>query len=101
MEDALSAMFTGIDYGAVAVFEIEFLGDMGDHLEEVSGEAGVFGGEIIEGDEWFFGYEEDVDGGLGIDIMEGEAELVFVDDIGGDFAVDDFLEDSHRGISGG
>ena len=38
VEDALSAVLSGIDYGSVAVFEIEFLGDLGDHLEEVCGE---------------------------------------------------------------
>ncbi len=57
VKDALSAMFAGIDYCAVAVFEIEFLGDLGDHLEEVCGECGVIGGEVVERDQWLFRYE--------------------------------------------
>jgi hypothetical protein len=33
--------------------------------------------------------------------MEGEAEVIFVDDFRGNFAVNDFLEDSHGWVSGG
>ncbi|MEY3460287.1 MAG: hypothetical protein RL215_3444, partial [Planctomycetota bacterium] len=41
-------------------------------------------------------------GRLGTDIVEGEAEIVFVDNFCGDFAVDDFLEDGHvRVLRGG
>ncbi|GDX90381.1 hypothetical protein E3A20_04160 [Planctomyces bekefii] len=34
-------------------------------------------------------------GCLGADVMEGQAVLVFVNDAGRDFAIDDFLEDGH------
>ena len=40
-------------------------------------------------------------GGLRIDVFKGETELVFVDDIGRNFAVDDLLEDAHGGGSRG
>lgn len=34
-----------------------------------------------------------MDGSLGLDIVEDDAEVVLVLDLGGDFAVDDALED--------
>jgi hypothetical protein len=102
VEDALSALFAGVDDGSVAVVESELCGEFGDHEQEVSSELGVLWGEIIEGDKRFFGDEEDVSGRLGTDIVEGEAEIVFVDDFCGDFAIDDFLEDGHvRVLRGG
>jgi uncharacterized protein len=53
------------------------------------------GGEV---DDRIFRDQQDVDGGLGGDIPEGEAEIIFVDNISGDFAADDFAEDGvgHR-----
>jgi hypothetical protein len=53
----------------------------------------VFGFGAGEVDDRLFGDQEDVDGGLGGNIAEGEAEVIFVDDISGDFAADDFAED--------
>lgn len=90
VEDALSAVFTGIDDSTVAVFEIELMSDLGDHAEEVCGELGVFVSEVVKGDERFFGNEQNVNGSLWIDVVEGEAEVIFVDDFGRNLAVDDF-----------
>lgn len=42
--------------------------------------------------ERFFGNDQDVGGGLGADVFEGEAEVVFVDNIGGNFSLDDFAK---------
>lgn len=39
-----------------------------------------------------FGDDEDVDGGDGGDVSEGEHLFVFVDDVGGDFLADEFVE---------
>ena len=44
-----------------------------------------------------FGDDQQVHGGLRLDVVEDDAEVVFVFDLGGDFAVDDALEDGfHR-----
>lgn len=40
-----------------------------------------------------FGDDDDVGLGFGCDIVEGEGEVVFEDDFGGDFAAQDFTED--------
>ena len=42
-----------------------------------------------------FRHDEDVDGGLRADVAEGDADIVLVDDIGGDLAGDDAFEEGH------
>lgn len=39
-----------------------------------------------------------MDGRLGADVAEGEAKLVFVDDVNGDFFTEDFAEKSRIGF---
>ena len=99
--DCLAAVGTVVDDDAEAVFaDPFFLGDAGDAGHHVAEESliVVFG----EGDagDWLSGDEEEVGGGTGVDVAEAEAELVFVDDVGGDFAVGDFLEESFAGHGG-
>lgn len=43
----------------------------------------------------FLRNDQDVGRGLGIDILEGDADFIFVNDVGRDFPGDDFLEDRH------
>jgi len=40
----------------------------------------------------FFGDDEDVNGGVGLDVAEGEDEVVFIDDIRRNLAGDDFFK---------
>jgi hypothetical protein len=42
----------------------------------------------------FFGDDEDVGGGLRVDVFEGEDVVVFVDFFGGDFATEDAAEEA-------
>ena len=39
-----------------------------------------------------FGDDEDMDRGLGIDVPEGQTQVIFINDIGGDFAFDYLAE---------
>ena len=55
----------------------------------------VVGGGFGDASDWFFGNEKKVDRGLGRNVAEAEAEIVFVDDVGGDFPGDDFFEQGH------
>lgn len=50
------------------------------------GAVGEFGDGLLGDDQYVYG-------GLGIDVLEGEAEVVLEDNVGGDFAVDDLAED--------
>lgn len=49
----------------------------------------------------FFRNDEHVDGSLGADITEGEAEIVLMDDVGGDFPGDDAFEEGHGATTEG
>ena len=48
---------------------------------------------VGQGGDGVFGDDQDVDGRLGIDVSEGEGEVVFVDDVGGNLAPDDFAKE--------
>ena len=52
----------------------------------------VLVGAVGEFGDRLFGDDEYVYRGLGVDVLEGQAEVVFKDDVGGDVAVDDLAE---------
>ena len=59
----------------------------------------ICGGGIGKLWDVLFGDDEDVGGGLGRNVAEGETEIIFVDDVRGDFFAEDFAEEggvSHR-----
>jgi hypothetical protein len=95
MRDFLVAMGAHVGQDAVAwFFEAELFGDAADRGEEARDLRGCGSGrEIRQGDVGRFGDDQDVDGGLGVDIVEGESEFVFVDAVGGEFAAEDAGED--------
>jgi hypothetical protein len=62
-------------------------------VEQVA-EEGSSAGDVAETRAMgFFGTIKQVDGSLRLDVMQHDAVLVLVLEFGGDFAVDDFLED--------
>lgn len=98
VRDRLAAIGAVVDDEAEAFgggVDAELGGDGTCGEEEVAEEFLVFGGGFADAGDGLFGNDEDVSGGLRIDVFKGEAELVFVDDIGRDFAVDDLLENAH------
>jgi len=79
-----------------AIFGVAFLaGDLADFQEEMAQEFLVVGRGFGDANDWFFGNEKKVDRGLGRNVAEAEAEIVFVDDVGGNFTGDDFFEQGH------
>ena len=92
--DGLAAVGAGVDDEAVAVGEILPAGDFCGGLEEVAEHGGVVMGGVGEGGEVVFGDDEDVRGGLGVDVREGEGAVVFVEAGGGDFSGGDFAEEA-------
>ena len=78
---------------AEALGEIQFLRHHARHEEQVA-EDGVVsrGGEADAGNE-LFGYDEQMDRSLRLDVVEYDTVFVLVLDLGGDFAVDDALKD--------
>jgi len=101
VKHGLTTMTAGVDDGAVAIGQAQLPGDGGDHLQQMSGEFRVGSGEFSQRGDGLFGNEQNMHGCLWTDVVEGDAVLIFVDDACRDFAIDDFLEDSHvRKLSG-
>src|SRR5690349_2928082 len=56
----------------------------------------VRGSRVVEGTDDLLGDDKDVRGCLRLDVVEREAEIVFVSDLGGDGLIDDLQEDVIR-----
>lgn len=77
---------------AVAVCQACFFRDMGNGLKDMGDHGAVLGGHTVEGGDVSLGDHEDVNGGLGIDVAEGQNGVILVDLGGGNVAGDDFTE---------
>ena len=96
MGHGFSAVGAIVDDDSEAIFGVAFLaGDLADFQEEMAQEFQVVGRGFGDANDWFFGNEKKVDRGLGRNVAEAEAEIVFVDDVGGNFTGDDFFEQGH------
>ena len=91
MGDGLSGVGTFVDDEAVTGGEALLFGDDASGLEEVLVVAGRLDGRDAR--YLRFGDDENVDGGDGIDVADGEAVVVLVDDFTGNFAVEDASEE--------
>ena len=96
MGHGFSAVGAIVDDDSEAIFGVAFLaGDLADFQEEMAQEFLVFGRAFGDANDWFFGNEKKVDRGLGRNVTEAKAEIVFVDDVGGNFPGDDFFKQGH------
>lgn len=95
--DGLSAVAAGVEDGAIAAGEASGAGDFGGGPEQVAEQGLVVFAGGGHGVDVLAGNDEDVDGGLGMDVGKGVAELVLVDGDGGDGSFDDFAEEAIHG----
>lgn len=96
--DGLAAVCAVVDDGAEAVWlKALFAGNFPDGEEEMPEEGVIFLGGGAEARDGFFRDEKQVGGCLGGNVAEAEALFVLVNDVCGDFAGDDFFEQSHGG----
>ena len=70
-------------------------GERGCGQKEVAEQGGVVAGGLCDSGDGLFRNDEDVGGGLGVDVADGHAEVVFVEEGGWYFAGDDFFEECH------
>lgn len=91
--DGFAGVTTVVDHDAKAVGEVEFSGDDAGDDEEMAEEGLVSGGRFAHARYQFFGDDQKVSRRLRLDVVEDDAMLVLVLDPGGNFAIDDFLED--------
>ena len=90
----------GVDYGAVALAQALVAGDACSHFKQAAEERCVCGGGFGERGDMRARHNEDVHGGLGVDVGEGVAIIVLIDGGGRNGPVDDFAEEAaHDGSS--
>jgi len=75
------------------VRQLLFGSHLARHEEEVAGQLRVLLLHVGHLGDGHFRDHEDVDGCLGVDVAERQSPVIFVDNVGGDLAVDDFLKD--------
>ena len=91
--DALGGIRAIVHDKAKSALEAEFLRELPCDGEEMP-DMGLIGGlEGLDPRYQFFGDDEQVDGGLRLDVVDGDAEIVLVLDPRRDLPVDDALKD--------
>ena len=93
MRDGFAAVGAVVDHEAKAAGEVEFLGENAGGEKEVAEKRLVGGGGFTHAGTEFFWNDQKMDRSLGLDVVQDDAEVVLVLDLGGDFTVDDALED--------
>ena len=99
VRDGFAAIRAVINDEAVAGFiELALASDPLGGYEKMSEEGMILGGDGTMAGVMFFWNDKNVDGCLGGEITEGEDVFILVENIGGEFAVDDAFEDGfgHR-----
>lgn len=97
--DGFAAVAAIVDDDPVTGIEVLVRCHLSGDEEEVTEQLLVFGGCLLEAWERFDGDNEEVSGGLGIDIFNGEGAVVLIEDFGRDLAGVNFLEEG-TGVGG-
>ena len=95
--DRLPAIAAAIDDDAVATVELELFGQIADHQPHVSDQILILIGERGDRLDRALGDDQNMRGRLAGDVVKGEALVIFKDDLGRDFFVDDPLKDGFLG----
>ena len=94
VRDCFSPIGSVIDDEAISCFfELALAGDTLSGGKKMGEDRMVFGGDGAVASMMFFWDEKDVGRGLGRDVAEGKDVIVFVEDVGLSFPVDDLFED--------
>ncbi len=94
--DGFAGVGAVVDHEAVAAGELEFLRELAGDDEEVTELRFIGRRGFADARDGLFRDDEEVDGRLWLDVVDDDAAVVFVFDLRGDFAVDDFLEEGFR-----
>ena len=93
VRDGFAGMRPVVDDEAKTMGELEFFRDLPGDEQEVSEDGLVVGGGLADARNDFLRHDQQVHRGLRLDVVENDAMLILVFDLGGDFPVDDFLKD--------
>ena len=92
MENGLSGTGADVKDSAVSLLDVALAGDLGGGQVAASNDFGVRGLGLLQSCKVFFGNDQDVCGGLRIDVFKGEDMVVFVNFFCGNLATDDAAE---------
>ena len=97
VRDGLAPIGAVIDRDAETGVADAFLaGDGSSGEQEVAQKGSVFRFGFADAWDHGFRYDEEMGGRLGVDVAEGDALIILVDDLRGNLAGDDALEDRHE-----
>src|SRR5262249_362400 len=88
----LAGTFLAVQNETVAIIQAELLGQLGRDNVQVAEQLGVGLGDLVVRGDDLARDDEHVGRRLCIDVAEGEAAVVLVNDLGRDLLVDDLLE---------
>ena len=94
----LPAVPTRVDQQAITTFRDALLaGNFGSNAKESPQSRLIFRRYIVDRGDFLVGDNQDVKGRLRVDIFEGRHQFVLINNVGGDFAFDDFAENTFAG----
>jgi hypothetical protein len=92
VEDGLSGAGADIEDGAVSLLDVALAGDLSGGEVTAADDFGVGGLGFFQSGKMFFRNDENVRGGLRVDVFEGKNVVVLVNFLGGDFTAEDTAE---------
>lgn len=90
--DALPGILSIIDDHPVTAGKVFLEGDLAGDQQEMAEKGLVLLSGFKQPGKGFFRNDQDMDGGLGIDIADGEGQIILIGDVGRYFPGQDFLK---------
>ena len=94
VKDGLSGAGADVEDGAVSLLDVALACDVGGGEVAAADDFGVGGLGLFQSGKMFFGNDENVRGGLRVDVFEGEDVVVLVNFFSRDFATDHAAEEA-------
>ena len=96
MLNGLTGVGAAVADHAITILQAFSLGDLGDHLKDVSNNSAVFSGDAVAIFNVGLGNHQHMGGSLGIDVPEGVDGFVLIDLGGRDLTGDNLAEQTHN-----
>ena len=91
VRDTLARLLADVGHHPVAL-QAQLFGDLGDHGEDVGHHRRVVLADLRHRGDMHLGNHQKVGGRLGIDVIEGEADLILIDLVGRDLSLRDLAK---------
>ena len=94
MEDCLSRVWTNVENGAEAVFQLAFAGDLCRNQLAITNQFRVSFCRLVNANDMFLGDNQHVGRRLRLNVLKGKRLFVFVNFFGRNFSRDDLAEEA-------